>query len=452
MGFTGYLSRRHRYFPLGLAPTTWYRFQSFTCQIQSHVRSLFVATLATLLLSLVGCQERSSESSDRAQLPPPSLRRMSQAQYGIDVQAREVIQSHLQDNQFMTDVLKAHGVAPALIDKAEHQSKGVFDVRRMRAGRPYTLIKDRQTQQVEYFIYEKTDAAFVVFDLRHGVDIYEGQKKVRTREREVGGMVTGSLYQSIEAANLDLRLVQMMEGVFAHTVDFLQLDQGDFFKIVYEEELVDEIPIGIRRIVAAQVRQRGVDYYAFYFAQDSSGAYYDRVGRSLKRTFLQSPLDLSTLQGLSLREPQFHPRRGMDYFVPEGTPVLSVGEGVVIDLGSNYQRGHYLSIRHNGVYTTHYEFMRELTDSLTEGDIVAQGEVIGAVGRRYDRRQAMLRFRFRESGDVVDPRAVRIPVGQPILSQNHAQFERHKQMLMRKLDGIEVLAPATAQMAMTEPM
>jgi murein DD-endopeptidase MepM/ murein hydrolase activator NlpD len=369
---------------------------------------------------------------------------MSQAQYGIDVQSREVLQSHLEDKQFVTDVLRLHGVTSTVIDELEEQAKDVLDVRRMRSGRPYTLIKDLETQSVEYFIYEKTDADYVVFDLRDGVEVYEGQKKVRIRQREVGSLVIGSLYQSVEAAQIDLRLVKMIESVFAYTVDFFQLDHGDYFKVIYEEELVDEIPIGIRRIVAAQVRQRGVDYYAFYFEQDSSYDYFDRQGRSLKRTFLQSPLEASALTDRALRDPRFHTRRGMDYFVPEGTPVVSVGDGVVIDLGSNYERGHYVTIRHNGLYTTQYEFMRELTDSLAIGSKVRQGHIIGAVGRRYDRRRAMLRFRFRQSGEVIDPREVRIPDSESILPQNRHQFERYQQMMLRRLEQTTLQQPVAS--------
>lgn len=369
---------------------------------------------------------------------------MSQAQYGINVQAREVIQSHLLDNQFMTDVLRLHGVAPARIDQLEREAAEVLDVRRMRAGRPYTLIKDVESQRVEYFIYEKTDADYVVFDLHQGIEVYEGQKKIRLRRQEVGSLVIGSLYQSVQAAQLDLRLVQMIEGVFAHTVDFFRLDHGDYFKVIYEEEVVDDIAIGIRRVLAAQVRQRGVDYYAFYFAQDSSEDYYDRQGRSLKRTFLQAPLERAALNDLRLREPRFHPRRGLDYFVPEGTPVLSVGDGVLVELGSSYQRGHYVTIRHNGLYTTQYEFMRELTDSLAEGDLVRQGDLIGAVGRRYNRRRAMLRFRFRQSGAIIDPRKAEFPQGEHILPQNMPQFERQKHLMLRRLEAVELKEPVAS--------
>jgi len=368
---------------------------------------------------------------------------MSYEQYGINVESSEVIQAYLAENQYMTDLLRAHGVAPGTIDRIEEASQSVFDVRRMRAGRPVTIIKDSDSGEVQYFIYEKTDAAYVVFDLRDGVEVYERQKKIRIREREAGGTISISLYESIEAAKLELQLVRQLEEVYAWTVDFTNLDQGDFFKIVYEEQLVDGIPVGTGQILAAQIRQKGRDYYAFRFEQDTLVDYYDQQGRSLKRTFLQTPLDVAATESIEQRQHRY----GTDYLAELGTPVLATGDGLVAEVGQDTRRGHYLTIRHNGLYATQYFYLQALAEGLEKGSSITQGQIIGQVGRYRSKGRPMLRYRFWEGDQSIPPEEVSIPLAPPIRPRFEIPFKRYQQMMRKRLEGISLQSSTQGQVA-----
>jgi len=358
---------------------------------------------------------------------------MSNEQYGINVQNHQVIQTALEPQQFMTDILRERGVEPAIVEELERKSQSVFDVRGMRAGRPITLIIHNETRKLDFFIYEKTDASYVVYDLTGNISVYEGQKKVRLRTREVGGTITGSLYESVQAADLDLRLIPMLEEVFSWTVDFLQLDEGDYFRVVYEEELVDGFTIGLNRIVAAQIRQKGTDYYAIYFAQDTLADYYDLKGRSLKRAFLPSPFPASVLATGVAGKPRFT-RYGTDFPAPISTPVVATADGEIIDMGQSQKKGHYLTIRHNGLFVSQYLYLNALAEGLEMGSQVQQEDVIGEVGQRYGKN--MIRYRLWDSGKSIPLSKAKVPKSQHIQPENEQDFARTRDRLLKQLQQI----------------
>lgn len=71
--------------------------------------------------------------------------------------------------------------------------------------------------------------------------------------------------------------------------------------------------------------------------------------------------------------------RGVDYSVPEGTPVRASNSGVVTFAGETPE-GRYVTIRHNGDITTTYG----LGDiHVYEGQILAQGTIVGISGKPH---------------------------------------------------------------------
>lgn len=378
------------------------------------------------------CQNPPVETQTAAPLPSPELRRMSFEQFGIDVESSQVIQAYLEEGEFMTDLLREQGVPARVLDSVEAASGEILNVRRMRAGRPITIIKGNNTGVVEYFVYEKTNATYVVFDLRDGVRVYEGRKKIRLREQEASGVILGSLYESVEAAGLDLSLVQRLEEVYAHTVDFRDLDRGDFFRVVYEEQLVDGVPVGIGAILAAQVKQQGTEYFAFRFEEDTLTGYFDEKGHRLVPDFLDVPIQLEEGEEFTLRENRF----GQDLLTEIGTPVLSAAPGKVVDMGYTRLRGRFVTIRHNGVYGSEFNFMKDWADSLKIGSRVKRGQVIGFTGAHPTYDRPMVRYRFFKSGELTPPPPMPDSADVWIQPEHQVVFSRYEQMMERRLKSI----------------
>lgn len=70
--------------------------------------------------------------------------------------------------------------------------------------------------------------------------------------------------------------------------------------------------------------------------------------------------------------------RGVDYGLPEGTPIEADYAGQVIDVGYHSQWGRYVKVRDRNGYTQQYSHLSEVSTQV--GDTIAEGDVIGLSG------------------------------------------------------------------------
>jgi murein DD-endopeptidase MepM/ murein hydrolase activator NlpD len=389
---------------------------------------------------VTGCQKNAEPETpvQSVMLAAPELLPLSQAQFGIDVNSLKVIQDNFEPQQFLRDVLIAHGVDQATIAQLAIKSEDVFSVRQMRAGHAYTILKDPDDASVKFFIYEKNKAEYVVFDLREGVKISEGQRRVRTEQRQVSAEITSSLYETLEAAALDPQLGQELEAVFGWAVDFTHLEKGDYFRAIYHEHFVDGESLSLGRLQAAEFFHAGKSHYAFYFEQDSLSGYFDQHGQSLLKPFLLAPAKPTEEASTVRREAQANLSRGTRYFAPVGTPVIALGDGVIETMRYKSQTGHYLTIRHNSQYTSQYLHLQNLPDALSTGMFVEQGQVIGEVGRSGSSRNPYVTARFFSRGKAIPRSQVENPEARSVLPANEADFSRFKHEMMGRLSQISL--------------
>src|SRR5690606_39643048 len=88
---------------------------------------------------------------------------------------------------------------------------------------------------------------------------------------------------------------------------------------------------------------------------------------------------------------------------PTGTPIRSVGDGVVIEAAYTSGNGRYVKIKHNSVYTTQYLHISGFAKGISKGVRVKQGDVIGYVGSTGLATGPHLCYRFWKNGKQVDP-------------------------------------------------
>jgi murein DD-endopeptidase MepM/ murein hydrolase activator NlpD len=367
----------------------------------------------------------------------PLLRRLSYEQYGINVKSLEVIQSSFIEDQYLTDILAAHQVAPGQIEEIARKSESIFDVRHMRAGHAFTILKSPD-QRVAYFIYEINGADYVVFDLRDSVRVYQGSRPVVTRRRTAAGRLRGTLFETVEASDIDLRLAKLMEDAFASSVDFLHLGEQDYFKAVYEEQFVDEASIGVTRLLAASFSHRGETYTAIGFGPDSAWNYFDPEGHSLRRTFLKSPVASSPdrpFSALSLGRGR-QGFRGIQYALPAGMPVLAVGEGTVAHMQYHPRQGHEVIVRHSAVFSSQYLYLGKVQGELAPGSRLSQGDQIGTTGAPDARSAPRLLYKLWERGRSVNPEKVSAGPVARILPEEQEAFGRRSREMQALLDRI----------------
>jgi murein DD-endopeptidase MepM/ murein hydrolase activator NlpD len=412
-------------------------------------RKLIVLTLLTIFIILATVclfkTDPEHTTSDIERLPTiesyiPTLL------YGINVDSMLITREKIKRNEFLADILLRHRVDYPTIDKLARETKPVYDVRKLRHGNYYTVLSTNDSlPKAKYFIYEISPVEYVKYTLSDSVFAYLGFKEVETRLETATGIINSSLWNAMIDNNTDPNLANELSEIFAWTIDFFGIQKGDSYKVIYENRYVDGERIGIGRVHAAAFNHWGADNLAFYFIQDSVGDYFDEQANSLRRTFLKAPLRyrrISSGFSYSRMHPILRYRRphlGVDYAADHGTPVMSVGDGIVeFARWDNGGGGRAVKIKHNGTFTTLYMHLSKYGKGIKSGVKVKQGQVIGYVGSSGMSTGPHLDFRFYRNGKPVDPLKVESPPAEPVDSLHLQRFHREKQRWIDALNDIEL--------------
>lgn len=399
-----------------------------------------------IAVAIASCTSKKNQNTEVPDIIPPEPVIM----YDMVIDSFNVIQGIVRPNQFLADLLLGYNVEYAVIDKIAREFRGVFDVRKIKAGNPYTLLCAPDSSfTAKYFIYEIDYTQFVVFGLRDSIYARRGAKEVEKRVETAVGTIQSSLWNAMAGNGYDVNLAIRLSEIYAWTIDFFGIQKNDRFEIIYEQLFVENKAVGLGRILAARFNHYGKDQFAFYFEQDSMGDYFDEKGQSLQRAFLKAPLKYSRISS-HFSNSRYHPvlkyhrpHHGVDYAAPAGTPVYAIGQGVVTKKG--YQgggAGNYLYIKHNSVYTTAYLHLKSFAKGISEGTRVSQGQLIGYVGSTGLSTGPHLDFRFFKNGSPVNPLKVESPPAKPVEEKNMSQY---MELVQSKLAELEKLRSGTME-------
>ena len=393
-------------------------------------------------------QDIAANEADTAEIIPvePTLL------FGIPADSFEIVQDKVKRNQNLSEILLPHNVDFATITTLANNSRNVFDVRRMVTNKNITLFCDKDSARTaRYLVYEPNLTEYVVFNLRDSLYASLHQKEVVVEEKSIYGIINSSLAQSVADAGGSAALTSMLVDVYAWQIDFFRIQKGDWFKVIYEEKSVDGESVGVGKILAVQFEHEGRQFQAFYFDQGSGTDYFDEEGNSLRKAFLKAPLNFTRISSrYTLR--RFHPVQkrwkahlGTDYAAPTGTPIHTVGDGMVVEAGYNRGNGNYVKVKHNGTYTTQYLHMSRIAKGMKKGARVKQGQTIGFVGSTGLATGPHLCFRFWKNGKQVDALKVEIPPSEPIVADSLDSFNRVKEQYAQRLATIELAEPVELQ-------
>ena len=336
------------------------------------------------------------------------------------VPARTTI-AHLFENHMI-----ASADTPVLVSSIA----SAMDVRKMRAGQPYTIDRmlDGRVRRFEYEI----DA-----DKRLTVEraSLEGTPRFITTIERIpkqtavvtieGGISheTNSLSAAIDKAGERIDLALGMADVFSGEIDFnSDLQPGDTFRVLVERHTREGKLSGYGAILAAEFVNDGRKLRAIRFTPDGgSPAYYDENGRSLKRFFLKSPLKFEPRITSSFSSSRMHPilgyaraHNGVDYYAPLGAPINAVAPGVVTMAGWTSGGGRTVKLRHSNGYETEYLHMSAI--AVRAGARISQGELVGRVGQTGLATGVHLHYGMKKNGRYVNPviEHRNMPPGEPV--------------------------------------
>ncbi|MGF1637212.1 MAG: peptidoglycan DD-metalloendopeptidase family protein [Cyclobacteriaceae bacterium] len=370
-------------------------------------------------------------------IPPPKLL------YGIPIDSLEVEQNIIQNNENLSGILAKYNVSRQAINQLNMVPRDVFDVRKIQARKPYTVIYESDSMSTaKYFIYHPNLIEYVILDFRDSLLVTNGKNDVDTIQEVLTGKISSSLYNAVIDAGGSPLLVHELSDVYAWVIDFFGVQKGDSFKANYVRYEVNGENAGIGKIISAHFNHMGRDFFAFRYDQGEGPEYFDEVGNSLRKAFLKAPLKFSRISSRfsnARRHPVLkitRPHHGVDYAAPVGTPVMSIGDGVVTEKKYNGGAGNMVKIRHNSVYTTAYLHLSKYGEGIRVGGHVRQGQVIGYVGSTGLSTGPHLDFRFYMNGRAIDPLKVEPPSAEPVKEDLRPAYMMLKDSLLQELNTV----------------
>ncbi len=354
-----------------------------------------------------------------------------------------VIEDKIKRNQFLGDILHEYNVPARLIHEVSQLSRQVFDPRKITPNTKYTLICNQDSvRQAKAFVYEPNPVDYIVFHFGDSLSVDVRQREVVRVEKTVSGVINSSLSETMDKLGMPADLTNRFVDIFGWQLDFQRLQRGDKFKLIYEEQQVEGVSIGIGSINGIYFEHFDQPFYAFPFDQGDGVDYFDEDGKSLRKALLKYPIQYTRISSRFNRN-RFHPVQkrwkahlGTDFAAPTGTPIRSVGDGIVVEAQYKSNNGNYVKIRHNATYTTQYLHMSKIATGIRAGTKVKQEQVIGYVGSTGLATGPHLCYRFWKNGVQVDALRVELPPSQPVKEDFLESFEVVKSALVEKLNEI----------------
>ncbi len=366
--------------------------------------------------------------------------------YGICIDSMYVEEGQIEKGQFLSTIFASKGISPKVTDHIARNHKDVFDVGKIRAGNRYYFLMTNDTLETPLFwIYEIDRRNYALFSLTDSLTAWRFQKDMEVRMDRTSGVITSSLWNAVIANGGDANLAVHLSDVYAWTIDFFGIQEGDSFDVVYDRQYIDGQSVGMGEVIYCNFVHCGDTLRAIAYEQDGQLGFYNEKGENLRKAFLKAPLNYRRISS-TFSNSRYHPvlkiyrpHHGVDYAAPAGTPVVSIGDGVVVKKA--YQAGgagNYLKIKHNATYTTSYMHLKGFAKGIAEGTRVKQGQVIGYVGSTGVSTGPHLDFRVFKNGTPVDPLKMESPPADPIKNSDMERFTRVARYWMKAMRSPEV--------------
>jgi len=402
-----------------------------------------IIVIIAVLFSLVSCNK------DKEIVENQVIPKSKKSDFGFKFSDFNVVLDSVKSGDTFGSILQNQNIGDKKVYDIVAQIKDTFDVRTIRINKHYTLLRSKnKTNSLNVFIYQPDALHYYVVDLRDSIAKASKKTKPLTlKRRTIGGILKGSLSETLDNAKVEGALASKISKIFAWSIDFFKVKKGDRFGLTFTERYInDTVYDGVDSLQAAFFEYKGKIIYAFPFEQNQgSGSvdYYDEDGKTLKNFFLKTPIKFSRITS-RFTSNRFHPvqqiwkaHKGTDYAAPYGTPISSTAAGTVEQTGYTAGNGNFVKVKHNKVYSTQYLHMSRIL--VRRGQHVNQGQTIGLVGSTGLATGPHVCYRFWKNGVQVDALRLKLPNGEPMNPRNKERFLRKIEPLKFELDSVSNL-------------
>lgn len=361
----------------------------------------------------------------------------------------EWCQAEIADGSTYAETMTAAGVDYGTAMAIYEAAVDVYDLATVRAGKAMELFFDASDELQELVYKIDSEEEINVKRKKHEAE-EEGDNLIRqaqakeTDEWEVErrdipyeikiktakGQLESSVYVDALAAGIDERAIIAYAHAFQWSIDFAYDPRvGDSFEFLYEERYLNGEYVMPGKILTGMYNNEGKEYWVYYFEEsEKNQGYFDADGNSVQKMFLKAPVDFKYISSgftTGLRYISAFDvstgHRAIDYAAAVGTPIRTTADGTVTFAGwSTAGYGNFVSIRHNGTYSTNYAHMSKI--AVKKGQKVKQGEAIGYVGSTGFSTGPHLHYEMVKNGVKINPLKEVLPPGEPIKEENRERF------------------------------
>lgn len=361
----------------------------------------------------------------------------------LEFPSRELVVLSLSDSSQIKQKLESIGISEAIASKVfalyvefedKRKKKQDLELSEVSSAPPVIIIKqlkisfanlDHPTVTIIREDQQRGVTSEVIAIAKDSGDYFLSfrEQKTSRKERIFTGTIQNGLIQSIKKSGAPKEAVDEIADLFSDRVDFNKdVKNGDKFTIIIREGAQKKR--GIRSILACAIEVKGKILTAIqYIGADSKPRYFDESGLLIANTFLRYPVKFSRISS-TFTHARFHPilkrsrpHHGVDFAAPVGTPVRTVGSGIVEQAEFNREAGNMVKIKHNQQYSTVYFHLSRIAAGIKKGVKVTRGSLIGYLGSTGLSTGPHLHFGLFDRGKYVDPLKAKLPIDTAISSQ-----------------------------------
>ncbi|WP_137297174.1 peptidoglycan DD-metalloendopeptidase family protein [Psychromonas sp. SP041] len=255
------------------------------------------------------------------------------------------------------------------------------------------------------------------------------------KESRIKGKVIRTLSGSAKKVGLSNSEIAQMTALLQNKINFSkELKKGDQFEIIRKTQYINGKKTRNHEVEMVKIQNKGKTYSAILH---TDGQFYDGDGKSLEQAFNRRPVSKRFRISSSFNPNRLHPvtkrispHNGTDFAVPSGTPIASVGDGIVILTRKHPYAGNYVVIKHNNTYKTRYLHMSKIL--VKKGQKITRGQKIGLSGSTGRVTGPHLHFEMLIKDKAVNAMTTSIPSGTPVPPLEMKSFIENK----KRLDAI----------------
>ena len=393
--------------------------------------------LLAMALIAVSCK-----TSENAQIVSEEQQTVEAHPFGFNPDSLTCVEGKVKNGQFFSTLLTSLGMSAQDGYNLTVACADVFDVKSLRVGNSYKAYYT-DDDALKYIVYEDSRTSDIVFACQPPYQAHRCEKPVTVETRYADVTINNSLWVDMRNAGVSSYLILSLSDIYAWTVDFFGLQKGDRFRVLYEEKVCDGEVVAVDTVRYAVFTRGKEDLPSVMFDQkDGGNIYWNEKGESMRKAFLKAPLKFSRVSsGFSYarKHPvtrKVQPHTGIDYAAPKGTPVMTIGDGVITSMKYEGAGGNTIRIRHNSVYSTAYLHLSGYAKGLKTGQRVRQGQVIGYVGSTGRSTGPHLDFRVWKNGSPINPLKMDSPPAEPLKSEFKDEFEGAYKKYRAQVDSI----------------